>query len=342
MTTTTLGINGRSEEFGGQGLGATLNANGSGTLIVWAGGNQPVIQITDSYGARVHDFAIMGSDQASTMPSACVNLLNNAGGNLTGHPNSFNVVSNIYCGDVSEMGLPGSGGGNPTATAGITSDTSGTQDDRNIIENVTVKHAIYGVQWGQNQAVESSVRNLHCNRDGICIDAHVGFTEVEITQMEDLQSALSFFIGQTGYLTVRNYANETDGPTTIAPPWSATFTYPKNFVIKDPNGNFEIAGFFGGTSAGFIPVFSTQTTNFPITSISRASNVVTVTTASPHDFQVGQLAAIVNVADNSFNGAFTITAVPSANQFSYVQTAANATSSGAQRIMGPRTIPWSG
>ena len=329
MTTTTLAINGRSEEFAGQGYGGNLSSNGaSGTLIVWAGANQPVIQITDSYGARVHDFAIMGSDQANTMPSACIDLLNNTAGNLTGHPNSFNVVYNIQCGDLSELSLPGAGNGNATVTAGIQADAAGSQNDRNIIENVTVRHGIYGIQWGQSQAVEWSVRNFHCIRDGICIDAHAGFGQVEFTQIEDLQSALSFFVGQAAYLTVRNYSDETDGPTTIAPPWSGNFTYPKNFVIKDPNGNFEIGGYFGGSSGNSIPTFAPQSTNFTITSISRTSGVVTVTTAASHDFSVGQLAGIANVTDASFNGPFTITAVPAANQFKYTQSGTDATSSG--------------
>ncbi len=329
MTSTTLVINGRSEEFGGQGYGGNLSTNGAtGTVIVWAGGNQPIIQIEDSFGARVHDFAIMGSDQASTMPTTCVDLLNRIGHSSTGHPNSFNRIYNIQCGDLSQLGLPGAGGGNPTVTAGILADAVGSQNDRNIIDNVTVNHAIYGIQWGQPQAVEWSVRNFHCGFDGICIDAHVGFAQVEFTQIEDLQSALSFFVGQDGYLTVRNFSDETDGPTTIAPPWSANFTYPKNFVIKDPNGNFEIAGFFGGISGSSIPTFSTQSTNFAISSITRASNVVTVTTSGAHDFSVGQLVGIVQVPDNSFNGPFTVTAVPAANQFQYSQTASNDTSSG--------------
>ncbi len=327
MTSNTLTIAGRSEEFAGQGLGANLNSGGNGTLIVWAGGNQPVIQIIDSEGARVHDFAIMGSDQAGTMPSACVDFLNNGAGNLTGHPNSFNVVYNIECGDLFDLGLPGAGSGNPTVTSGIQIDTSGTQNDRNIVSNVNVRHAIYGIQWGQNQALEWSVRDFRCERVGICVDAHVGFTEVAFEQIETLQSALAFFLGQGAYLSVNNYADETDGPTTIAPPWSANFVYPKNFVIKDSNGNFEIAQ-NSGTSGASQPAFATQSSNFTISTVSRSSNVVTVTTAGTHDFSVGQLVGVVNVADPGFNGAFTITAVPAANQFTYNQTASNAASSG--------------
>jgi hypothetical protein len=341
MTTSTLIVAGRSEEFSGQGLGGNLTGNSKGTLIVWAGGNQPVIQIVDSYGARVHDFAIMGSDQVSTRPSACIDLLNNLSGNLTGHPNSFNVVYNIECGDLSDLSLPGAGAGNATVVAGIQVDPGGGQNDRNIVENVTVKHGIYGIQWGQNQAVEWSVRDFHCDHDGICIDAHAGFFQVEFSQIEDLQSALSFFVGQSGYLTVRNYSDETDGPTTIAPPWTAAFTYPKNFVIEDSNGNFEIAA-GPGTSGASQPTWATQSAKFAISTISRSSNVVTLTTTSNHDFSVGQLVGVVNVSDPSFNGTFTITSVPAANQITYGQTASNAASIGgiAYHATADNGITW--
>jgi hypothetical protein len=329
MTTTTLEINGRSLEFAGQGMGANLGTGGTaGTLIVWAGGNEPVIKITDAYGARVHDFAIMGSDQPATMPSACVDLLNNASGSFTGHPNSFNRVYNIYCGDLGNMGLPGAGNQNATVTAGIFADVAGTQNDRNIIDNVEIKHAIYGIQFGQTQALEWEITRFHCNRVGICVDDHVGSTLVSFSALEDLQCGLTYFLGNAGNVVSRNFFNETDGPTTIAPPWIANFLYPRNFVIKDPNGNFQIAGIGSGVSGGSMPAFATQATKFAISAVARTSNVVTVTTTATHDFTVGQLVGIVNVADASFNGAFTITAVPAGNQFQYNQTAADASSSG--------------
>lgn len=65
-----------------------------------------------------------------------------------------------------------------------------------------------------------------------------------------------------------------------------------------------------------------------ITSISRTSNVVTVTTSLDHTFKVGQSVVIANVTNNSFNGTFTITSVPSPTTFTYAQPNTNATSSG--------------
>lgn len=65
-----------------------------------------------------------------------------------------------------------------------------------------------------------------------------------------------------------------------------------------------------------------------ITTAVRSSNVVTITTSKDHSYPVGMSVLISNVSNNSFNGTFTITSVPSSTTFTYAQTAADATSSG--------------
>ncbi|HMV50532.1 MAG TPA: hypothetical protein PKD31_22520, partial [Blastocatellia bacterium] len=60
----------------------------------------------------------------------------------------------------------------------------------------------------------------------------------------------------------------------------------------------------------------------------RSSGVTTITTTAPHGLGVGQRAQIYGVADSSFNGIFTITAVPSATSFTYEQQALPDGSSG--------------
>jgi hypothetical protein len=58
----------------------------------------------------------------------------------------------------------------------------------------------------------------------------------------------------------------------------------------------------------------------------RQANVVTITTTEDHGFAVGRSVTISGVSDASFNGNFTISAVPTANSFQYNQTGADATS----------------
>ena len=60
----------------------------------------------------------------------------------------------------------------------------------------------------------------------------------------------------------------------------------------------------------------------------RAANVVTITTTSPHGLGTGQSVTISGVSDSSFNGTFTIAAVPSKTTFTYAQTDPDATSGG--------------
>ncbi len=125
---------------------------------------------------------------------------------------------------------------------------------------------------------------------------------------------------------MRDYANADNNPPDIAVPWLASTILPRDFVVTDSNGNLEQIT-TPGTSGSSQPTWATQTTNWAISAISRSANVVTVTTAATHDFQVGKAVAITGVADTSFNGTFTVTSV-SSTQFSYSQSGANSRSNG--------------
>jgi hypothetical protein len=326
MTSQTLAINGRSLEFAGQGLGPG-GPGTNGTVIIWAGGNAPVIQIADSIGVRVHDFAIMGSDQASSQPTACINVLQNSAP-VAHHPSSWNRVYNIYCGSLAPISLPGGGNGNPVVGVGIEEDPFGSQNDRSIIENVRTIQAIYGFQLNQRQAIEWSFRDVTCDRDAVCFDTHLG-PSTSIDNVENLNCSLGFWLGQASVVSVHNYNEESDVPPIIATPWAANTPYPRDFVIKDTNGNLEEMRFLsdGETSGATQPVWATQSTRFGVVTAARVGNVVTVTTASPHDFAPGQTVAITEATDNSFNGAFTVTGATSTT-ITYSQTAPDGSTTG--------------
>lgn len=326
MTSQTLAINGRSLEFAGQGMGPG-GPGTNGTVIIWAGGNAPVIQITDSIGVRVHDFAIMGSDQASSQPTACVDLLQNIVP-LAHHPTAWNRIYNLYCGNLEPIGLPGGGNGNAVVVTGIEADPNGSQNDRTVVENVRTIQTDYGFQLNQRQAIEWSFRDVTCDRDGVCFDTHSG-ASTNIDNVENLNCGLGFWLGQASVVSVRNYDMETDVPPIVAPPWLANTPYARDFVIKDTNGNLQEMRFLTRSqeSGASQPVWATQSTSFGVVTAVRSANVVTVTTASPHDFAPGQTVAITEAADNSFDGAFTITGV-TATTITYSQTASNGSTTG--------------
>lgn len=79
----------------------------------------------------------------------------------------------------------------------------------------------------------------------------------------------------------------------------------------------------------------------PITAASRAANISTFTTASPHELQVGMTISTVGVTDGTFNGVFTVASTPSPTTF----TVANpggviSTSGGFLGINSPIRFPW--
>jgi hypothetical protein len=75
----------------------------------------------------------------------------------------------------------------------------------------------------------------------------------------------------------------------------------------------------------------------------RANNVATITTTSPHGYQIGQTVLIVNVGDVTFNGTFLVTGIPSATQFTYdnpgAASASGDTGSGASSTLQPQVSP---
>lgn len=65
-----------------------------------------------------------------------------------------------------------------------------------------------------------------------------------------------------------------------------------------------------------------------ISSVSRAGNIVTVTTVTSHGFSAGAWITLAGVTDASFNHTFRIASVPSGATFTFNQVAANSSSSG--------------
>lgn len=66
--------------------------------------------------------------------------------------------------------------------------------------------------------------------------------------------------------------------------------------------------------------------NITPTGATRTANVVTIQTAAAHGLTVGIRVTLAGVTDMTFNGTFTVATVPSASQFTFAQTAANASS----------------
>jgi hypothetical protein len=79
----------------------------------------------------------------------------------------------------------------------------------------------------------------------------------------------------------------------------------------------------------------------PITAASRAANISTFTTASPHELQVGMTISTVGVTDGTFNGVFTVASTPSPTTFTVANPGGvTSTSGGFLGINSPIRFPW--
>jgi hypothetical protein len=79
----------------------------------------------------------------------------------------------------------------------------------------------------------------------------------------------------------------------------------------------------------------------PITAASRATNISTFTTASPHELQVGMEISTVGVTDGTFNGVFTVASTPSLTTFTVANPGSVvSTSGGFLGINDPVKFPW--
>jgi len=79
----------------------------------------------------------------------------------------------------------------------------------------------------------------------------------------------------------------------------------------------------------------------PITAASRAANISTFTTASPHELQVGMAISTVGVTDGTFNGVFTVASTPSPTTFTVANPGGvTSTSGGFLGINNPIRFPW--
>ena len=79
----------------------------------------------------------------------------------------------------------------------------------------------------------------------------------------------------------------------------------------------------------------------PIATVTRALNISTFTTVSPHELQAGMEISVVGVTDGTFNGVFTVISAPSSTTFTVSNSGTPGTSTdGFLGINTPINFPW--
>jgi hypothetical protein len=96
-------------------------------------------------------------------------------------------------------------------------------------------------------------------------------------------------------------------------------------ALVDINGNLDVSG--TTNISGSVSFTKNAIAGVAISTTSRSSNTVTVTTSAVHGLTSGDLVNVNGVADTSFNGYFTVS-VSSTTVFTYSQTGADESSTG--------------
>lgn len=113
---------------------------------------------------------------------------------------------------------------------------------------------------------------------------------------------------------------------------SYTDVTPPDFVGEQAG----LSGAYGASDYGDL-YYGLDNPVYTISTAVRATNVVTITTSTNHQFQTGTSVVIAGVTDAAFNGTFTITRTGNTT-FTYAQTAGNASSSGGTASLNPADI----
>lgn len=145
-------------------------------------------------------------------------------------------------------------------------------------------------------------------------------------------SALQSFVspggsGAGGY-SAGDYGEENYGDARSVPYEGPVLTRPAAWTFANFGEDLVAVSSADGRLLYWTPTApvgnATEAGAFSLSSIQRASNVVTVTTTKAHGYVNGRSVTIAGVSTSSFNGTFTITSVPSTTTFTYAQTASDA------------------
>jgi hypothetical protein len=96
-------------------------------------------------------------------------------------------------------------------------------------------------------------------------------------------------------------------------------TFGENARVTDQFGYFVDGTLIGAANNYGVYSNISNATQRTIAEVSRASNVVTITTTAAHGFTPGQRVTVAATTNTSLNGTFTITSVPSTTTFTYAQ-----------------------
>ena len=122
------------------------------------------------------------------------------------------------------------------------------------------------------------------------------------------------------------------GPISLAVDYSQEAVENLNNVVAAKEAGGDVVVFAGGTTE----LYKLNTTDYnldnvsktvrSITTVARATNVVTITTSAVHGYTTGNTVTVSAVTNTTLNGTFTITGTPTTTTFTYTKTGTDITS----------------
>jgi hypothetical protein len=229
-------------------------------------------------------------------------------------------------------------------------------ETRNVVFVATEKDSVYAFDADANPCVQLWQSTLIPAREqaiptpelvGITSKDIVPFIGITGTPVIDASSSYLYVVAETQTIATNTSLNPTylerlyaldlaTGQPKIRPTGVQISTPNSVSPIFSPLLGNQRAALLLDSGTVYI-AFGSHSEATSISAISRTTNVVTVTTSSISGVQVGANVTIAGVTDTSFNGTFPVATQADSTHFTYLQTAADASSSGGTAT--PASVP---
>jgi len=226
----------------------------------------------------------------------------------------------------------------------VSSPASATDSGLQYVNRTTAN----GLGSNHVQAVYVVGSNVYAATDaGLSISTNGGtsFTNATIANglgSNDVRSV--FVVGNTIYAatadTTYGIGDTPLGGLSISTDGGAHFT---NKNMADGLGSSDVNAVFVDQNTIYVGTSASNRAiaTAPVTSMSITSNVVTLTTSTAHGLAVGSIVTVSGV-DNTVDGIYSVTAVPSSTQFSYAKTVADRATTAVDPLYSAAVLKVSG
>jgi hypothetical protein len=225
-------------------------------------------------------------------------------------------------------------------------------ETKNIVFVATEKDRVYAFDADANPCVQLWQSTLiPAGEQAIPTPEYVGITSIDIVPLIGITGTPVIDLGSSYLYVVAETQTTATSPSYFERLYALDLAtgqpkiQPNGVKISTPNSVSPIfSPLLGNQRAALLLdsgtvyiAFGSRRDVASISAISRTTDVVTVTTSSSSGVQAGANVTIAGVTDTSFNGTFPVATQAASTHFTYLQTAADASSSGGTAT--PASVP---